>query len=74
MVAAGVTPATYAGGEGLDVRNDLGTLNLAPVSAAMIECGNMANPENMAVLSGDDGRQRIAAALAAAVISHLSSP
>lgn len=71
MVAAGFTPADYIGGEGLDVRSDLGTLNLAPVAAAMIECGNMANANDMAILGSEDGRQRIAEALAVAVAEYL---
>ena len=36
-------PTTSAGGSGLDVRGDLGTLNMSDVPVAMVEIGNMRN-------------------------------
>ena len=44
---AGVPVANYtAGGDGLDFRSDLGTLNLSDIPAAMVELGNMRNPRD----------------------------
>ena len=44
LLGAGFPVANYiAGGDGLDVRSDLGTLNLADVPAVMVELGNMRN-------------------------------
>ena len=45
LVRAGVPVANYiAGGDGLDVRSDLGTLNLSDIPTVMVELGNMRNP------------------------------
>jgi N-acetylmuramoyl-L-alanine amidase len=57
--------ATYVGHEGLDVRTDLGGLNLSTVPKVFIECGNMRNASDAAKLSRAGFRQRIAVALAA---------
>ena len=73
MVDARFVISTYAGTAGLVVRGDLGTLNLAGVPAAMIECGNMLNPGDSAVMESKTGRGRIAAALAAGVRHFLSN-
>ncbi len=60
--------ATYiAGGDGLDFRSDLGTLNLSDVPTVMVELGNMKNPGDAGVMTSADGRARYAAALARAV-------
>jgi N-acetylmuramoyl-L-alanine amidase len=57
--------ANYVGNHGLDVRTDLGGLNLSTVPKVFIECGNMRNAGDAAKLSSAAFRQRIAAALAA---------
>jgi N-acetylmuramoyl-L-alanine amidase len=57
--------ATYVGHDGLDVRTDLGGLNLSTVPKVFIECGNMRNASDAAKLSRAAFRQRIAVALAA---------
>ncbi len=67
MVGAGFETSTYAGRDGLVVRSDLGTLNLAGTPAAMVECGNMLNRADAALMESAAGRNRIAAALAAAI-------
>ncbi len=47
LTAAGVPRSNYVGaGTGLQVRDDLGTLNLSDVPVAMIEIGNMRNPDD----------------------------
>jgi N-acetylmuramoyl-L-alanine amidase len=60
-----------AGGDGLDVRSDLGTLNLSDVPTVMVELGNMRDPGDAAVMSSPRGQTRYAAALAAAVRAYL---
>ena len=49
---AGFAEATYiAGGDGLDVRPDLGTLNLSDVPTVMVELGNMRSPGEARVMT-----------------------
>jgi N-acetylmuramoyl-L-alanine amidase len=72
LVAAGLTPSNYTGGEGLDERTDLGTLNRSDVPAVMLEAGNLRNPGDAALLSGPDGRALVAEALAGAVADFLT--
>jgi N-acetylmuramoyl-L-alanine amidase len=64
--------ATYiAGGDGLDVRSDLGTLNLSDVPTAMVELGNMRNPAEARVMTSEKGRARYADGLVAGVRTFL---
>jgi N-acetylmuramoyl-L-alanine amidase len=72
LVAAGLSPADYTGADGLDERTDLGTLNNADVPAVMLEAGNLRNADDAALLSDPAGRDRVAAALTAAVEQFLS--
>ena len=64
--------ANYVGYHALDVRTDLGGLNLSTVPKVFIECGNMRNGADAAKLSGAGFRQRIAVALAAGLTAFLS--
>ena len=57
-------PASYVGRDGLDVRTDLGGLNLSTVPKVFIESGNMHNPTDAALLERAAFRQRAAEALA----------
>jgi N-acetylmuramoyl-L-alanine amidase len=57
-------PATYVGRDGLDVRTDLGGLNLSTVPKVFIETGNMHNPTDATLLESAAFRQRAANALA----------
>jgi len=57
-------PATYVGRDGLDVRTDLGGLNLSTVPKVFIESGNMHNRTDAALLESPAFRQRAANALA----------
>lgn len=62
---AGFARATYtAGGDGLDFRGDLGTLNLSDVPTVLVELGNMRNRHDARVLTSRHGRHRYAMALA----------
>ena len=56
-----------AGGDGLDFRSDLGTLNLSDVPTVMVELGNMRNAGDAGVMTSPKGRARYAAALTRAV-------
>ena len=56
--------ATYVGRNGLDVRTDLGGLNLSTVPKVFIESGNMHNPTDAALLESPAFRRRAANALA----------
>jgi N-acetylmuramoyl-L-alanine amidase len=70
--SAGVPAATYvAGGDGLDFRGDLGTLNLSDVPTVMVELGNMRNVRDAHRMTSRKGRATYARALAAGVISFL---
>ncbi len=68
----GVPVANYiAGGDGLDFRADLGTLNLSDVPTVMVELGNMRNPRDAHRMTTPRGRATYARALAAAVRAFL---
>lgn len=70
---AGLPYAGYiAGGDGLDFRSDLGTLNLSNVPTVMVELGNMKDSEDVARMTSAQGRRAYAAALARAAVDYLS--
>jgi N-acetylmuramoyl-L-alanine amidase len=70
--ATGSTPSNYIGGDtGLDTRNDLGGLNLSTVPKVFIECGNMRDPEDAALLTSANWRQKAALGIAEGVTSYL---
>jgi N-acetylmuramoyl-L-alanine amidase len=56
-----------AGGDGLDVRSDLGTLNLSNVPTVMVELGNMRNAGDARRMTSRSGRATYARGLAHAV-------
>jgi N-acetylmuramoyl-L-alanine amidase len=62
----------YVGHQGLDVRTDLGGLNLSTVPKVFIECANMRNAADAARLTSPRFRQRIAIALAAGFVAFLA--
>ena len=68
----GLPVANYtAGGDGIDFRSDLGTLNLSNVPTVMVELGNMRNPSDAHRMTSRKGRDTYARALARAVANHL---
>ena len=69
---AGFSTASYIGSDGLDSRSDIAGLNLAEIPAALVECANMRNPEEAALLSTPDGRARYATAIADGVMAWLT--
>jgi N-acetylmuramoyl-L-alanine amidase len=59
----------YYGHNGIEFRGDLAGLNLTTVPKVLIECGNMANAADAALLTSPRFQKQVAAALAAAIIS-----
>jgi len=60
----GIPYSSYLGKNGLDIRSDLGGLNVATIPAVFIECGNMRNAGDAATMKSPAGRQKMAVALA----------
>ncbi|MFJ8646426.1 N-acetylmuramoyl-L-alanine amidase [Streptomyces sp. NPDC093546] len=70
--ATGSAPANYVGGgDGLDVRKDLGGLNLSTVPKVFIECGNMRDPKDAALLTDAAWRQKAARGIADGISTYL---
>jgi N-acetylmuramoyl-L-alanine amidase len=71
--ARGVPVANYvAGGDGLDFRRDLGTLNLSDIPTVMVELGNMRSRRDARRMTSPSGRTTYARALVAASRSFLA--
>ncbi|MEO3973209.1 N-acetylmuramoyl-L-alanine amidase [Streptomyces sp. CAU 1734] len=70
--ATGSAPANYVGGgTALDVRKDLGGLNLSTVPKVFIECGNMRDSRDAALLKSPEWRQKAALGIAEGVHGFL---
>ncbi|MBT2395299.1 N-acetylmuramoyl-L-alanine amidase [Streptomyces sp. ISL-100] len=70
--ATGSAPSNYVGdGTALDVRKDLGGLNLSTVPKVFIECGNMRDPKDAALLTNEGWRQKAAQGIADGIGSYL---
>ncbi|MFB7515346.1 N-acetylmuramoyl-L-alanine amidase [Streptomyces sp. NPDC056144] len=70
--STGTKPSNYIGsGTGLDVRDDLGGLNLSTVPKVFVECGNMRDPKDAALLSSAAWRQKAAQGLADGIETYL---
>ncbi|MEU5716656.1 N-acetylmuramoyl-L-alanine amidase [Streptomyces sp. NPDC020403] len=68
----GSAPSNYVGAStGLDTREDLGGLNLSTVPKVFVECGNMRDPKDAALLMSADWRRSAALGIADGVSSHL---
>ncbi|MET7364429.1 N-acetylmuramoyl-L-alanine amidase [Streptomyces sp. NPDC005566] len=68
----GSAPSNYIGGNtGLDTRKDLGGLNLSTVPKVFVECGNMRDPKDAALLTSADWRQKAALGIAEGISSYL---
>jgi len=68
---SGLTPSTYIGTDGYETRSDLAGLNLSTVPKVLVECGNMKNPGDDALMESSAGRTRLAAAIADGIIDFL---
>ena len=71
MRAAGFPDSDYLGRDGLSPRSDLAGLNLASRPAALVECANMHNPAEAALVESAAGRDRYAAAITAGILAFL---
>lgn len=62
----------YYGHDGYISRDDLAGLNLTTMPKILIECGNMPNPQDAALLTSPNVQQQIARALNAAIVRFLT--
>ncbi|AOR37399.1 N-acetylmuramoyl-L-alanine amidase [Streptomyces fodineus] len=68
----GEPPSNYLGeGTGLVTRTDLGGLNLSTVPKVFIECGNMRDSKDAALLTSGTWRQRAAQGISEGIVSFL---
>ncbi|MFG2677737.1 N-acetylmuramoyl-L-alanine amidase [Streptomyces sp. NPDC048392] len=68
----GTAPSNYLGdGTGLVTRTDLGGLNLSTVPKVFIECGNMRDSEDAALLTSGSWRQKAAQGISDGLASFL---
>ncbi|MGI5352164.1 N-acetylmuramoyl-L-alanine amidase [Streptomyces sp. CA-250714] len=71
--ATDVPPANYLGdGNGLDTRDDLGGLNLSKVPKVFLECGNMRDPADAALLTSAKWREKAARGVADGITAFLT--
>ncbi|GAA0603183.1 N-acetylmuramoyl-L-alanine amidase [Streptomyces crystallinus] len=72
VLATGMGPSNYVGeGTGLDVRKDLGGLNLSTVPKVFIECGNMRDSRDEGLLTSPEWRQKAAQGIADGISGFL---
>ncbi|MGW0631226.1 N-acetylmuramoyl-L-alanine amidase [Streptomyces sp. NPDC002758] len=70
--ATGSAPSNYVGGgTGLVTRTDLGGLNLSTVPKVFIECGNMRDGKDAALLTSGAWRQKAAQGISEGIVSFL---
>ncbi|HTP16488.1 MAG TPA: N-acetylmuramoyl-L-alanine amidase [Streptosporangiaceae bacterium] len=69
-----MTVSTYDGVNGINHRDDLAGLNLSRVPTILIECGNMRNATDAAMLTSTRFQQQAARALEAAIIAFRRNP
>lgn len=72
LVDAGLDTSTYLGRRGIDVRTDMGGINLSHVPKVILETGNMRNAGDARLLKRKRWRERTALALRDALTKHLS--
>jgi N-acetylmuramoyl-L-alanine amidase len=72
LVDAGFERSTAYGGDGLDTRRDLGTLNMSDVPAVLVELGNMRNRGDARCMTSRRCRDRYAAGLATGLKAYLT--
>ncbi|MEV6616538.1 N-acetylmuramoyl-L-alanine amidase [Streptomyces sp. NPDC051051] len=70
--ATDTSPSNYVGdGTGLVTREDLGGLNLSTVPKVFIECGNMRDSKDAALLTSGAWRQKAAQGISEGIVSFL---
>ena len=73
LAGAGVPVSTYDGTNGIQPRNDLGGTNLSTVPKVFIECANMRNATDAALIVSPAWQARAAQAIAAGLTTYLTS-
>ncbi len=71
LAATPMPVSTYDGVNGIKFRDDLAGLNLTTVPKVLIECGNMRNATDAALLTSARFQQQVARALTEAIIRFL---
>ena len=71
--ATGLVPADYTGQDGIVYRSDLGGLNLSTVPKVLIECANMRNAHDAALVQSPAWRQSAAAGIAQGIEAYLAA-
>ncbi|MFE6195083.1 N-acetylmuramoyl-L-alanine amidase [Streptomyces sp. NPDC057838] len=72
VAVTGSAPSDYVGdGTGLVTRKDLGGLNLSTVPKVFIECGNMRDSKDAALLTSGAWRQKAARGISEGIVSFL---
>ncbi|MGH9124846.1 MAG: N-acetylmuramoyl-L-alanine amidase [Acidimicrobiales bacterium] len=72
QAATGEPFSTYYGTDALAVRSDLGGLNMSTVPKVFIECANMRNATDAALVESPDFRQKVAVGLAQALADFVA--
>jgi len=72
LSVTGMPVSTYDGTDGIAYRDDLAGLNLTTVPKVLIECGNMQNPTDAALLVTTPFQESAATALAQAITTFLT--
>jgi N-acetylmuramoyl-L-alanine amidase len=70
---ASIPASNYIGKDGINTRADMGGLNLSTVPKVMVECGNMRNAGDAALMTSAAVRQKMAEGLAAGIAAFLGS-
>jgi N-acetylmuramoyl-L-alanine amidase len=73
MRRGGFVASDYRGSDGLNPRADLAGLNLAEIPSALVECANMRNADEAALVSTPHGRARYAHAISDGILTWLVS-
>jgi N-acetylmuramoyl-L-alanine amidase len=73
VATTGMPISTYDGSNGIAHRNDLAGLNLTTQPKVLIECGNMRNSRDAAMMTSKVWRHRAAKALADAITRFLTA-
>jgi N-acetylmuramoyl-L-alanine amidase len=73
LAGTGMPVSSYDGVDGLQPRDDLAGLNLATEPKVLIECGNMRNATDAALLTSPAFQQKAARAMAVAITAFLTS-
>ncbi|MFD8234598.1 N-acetylmuramoyl-L-alanine amidase [Streptomyces sp. NPDC059696] len=71
VAVTGSAPSNYVGEGGLVTRKDLGGLNLSTVPKVFIECGNMRDSKDAALLTSGAWRQKAAQGISEGIVSFL---